>query len=164
MITMEDWINGAKERFGYESWPRPPEKTARRIARQVSLDTGKMAKIWGLERRLPWGDHGHADYFEHKKNKEQRIMVRVTECRSHDDARMALLREISFSSAMTLPRLDARGITVGDIGFTGHDKVPTRIIFVRNNMLIDIRSIGNTPVSVEEFAKMADNYIIGIVQ
>lgn len=164
MITMDDWIEGARKRFEYDSWPRPSKKSAQQVALHVSLDAGKMAKTWHRERRLSWGDRGHADYFGHKTNKKQRIMVRVSECNSHEDARMALLREISFSSAITLPRLDARGIAVGDIGFTGHGEVPTRIIFVRNNVLIDIRSIGDEPVSVAEFAEAADNYITGIVQ
>jgi len=163
-IKMQDWIEGARKRFGFDTWPRPSEKNAQLSARHVSLDAGKMAETWHRETRIPWGDTGYADYFESVKNNRHRIMVRVSEYRSHDDARMALLKEVSVSSAVTLPRLDARGIPIGDVGFTGHGDMDTGIIFVRNNILVDVRSIGEEPVSVAEFAKVMDNYITSIVE
>jgi len=62
---------------------------------------------------------------------------------------------------MTLPRLDEKGIMIGDVGFTGHGDVTTGIIFVRYNILVDVRSIGKESLSVKEFARLIDNYIIG---
>lgn len=160
-MKMKEWLNGARQRFGFDAWPRPSEKNAQIRVMKLSLDPGQIDENWRLEQRLPWGDTGYADYFQSVKNARHRIMVRISEYPTHDEARLALLKEISSSSAVTLPRLDERGIMIGDVGFTGHGDVSTGILFVRYNILVDVRSIGEESLSVEEFARLIDNYIIG---
>lgn len=153
------WLEGAKQRFDFNAWPCPSEKSAQFRTKGFSLNIKHIAETWHLERRIPYGDNGYADYFENVENDKYRIMVRVSEYSSHDKARLALLNEISFSTAMTLPRLDSLGIEVGDVGFTGHGDIPTSIVFVRHNILVDIRSIGEEPISVMEFSQLVDNNI-----
>ncbi len=160
-MKMQDWLNGARQRFDFRNWPRPSKKNAQIRVMKLSLDPRQMDENWRLEQRLPWGDSGYADYFQSTKNTRHRIMVRICEFRTHDEARLALLREISFSTAMTLPRLDKRGIRIGDVGFTGPGDVSTGILFVRYNILVDVRSVGEESLSVEEFARLIDNYIVG---
>lgn len=161
-MKMQDWLKDARQRFDFDAWPRPSEKNAQICVRQLSLDLRQTAEDWQLEQRLPWGDSGYADYFRSAKNDRHRIMVRISEYSTHDEARLALLEEISHSSTMTLPRLDEKGIMIGDVGFTGHGDTTTGIIFVRCNILVDVRSIGEESLSVEEFARLIDNYIISI--
>jgi|GEM_PF-2254277 len=163
-MNMQDWYEGARKRFGFDAWPRPSREDAQFHARQMSLDLKEVEATWHREQRIPWGHKGYADYYEERENGRHRIMVRVSEYPSNDEARMALLREISFSMAVTLPRLDERAIWIGDIGFTGHGEVDTGIIFVRHNMLVDVRSIGDEALSVREFAGAVDNFVIGTVK
>ncbi|MBP2134343.1 hypothetical protein J2128_002309 [Methanomicrobium sp. W14] len=160
-MKMQDWLKGARKSFNFDEWPHPPEENAQVSVRQLILDLSKTAGDWRLEKRLPWGNFGYVDYFRSVKNDRHRVMVRISEYGTHDDARMALLEEVSFSSAPTLPRLDELGIEIGDVGFTGHGDVNTGITFVRRNILADVRSIGEEPVSVREFTRFVDNYIIG---
>ncbi|WP_440947632.1 hypothetical protein ACSAZL_05010 [Methanosarcina sp. T3] len=152
------WLEGAKKRFNFDAWPLSEEILKLQI-RDLSLDVKQMAETWNLERHLPYGNKGYVDYYKSAENKKHRIMVSISEYLSSQDAYLALLKEISFSSARTLPRLDQLGIDIGDVGFTGYGNIYVSIIFVRHNVLADVRSIGDESFSVIEFAKEIDNKI-----
>jgi hypothetical protein len=149
------WLDAAKERFGFETWPRRLGAAAlsRTSGFALNLQTGLDG--WILERRLPHGDGGYADYFQQTGNAQHRVIVRVIEYPNHEAALEALLHLLSDSMAVTLPRHDA----VGDVAFRGHGDLVTTLFFVRHNVLVDIRSIGDEPVSVLPFAALADAQI-----
>ena len=155
----QEWLEGAKQRFDFKAWSHYSEKNAQFHVQGFNLNIKHMAETWHLERRLPYGDNGYADYFESVKNDKHRVMVRISEYHDHDEARLALLKNISFSSAITLPRLDKLGMEIGNVGFTGYSGTHTSIIFVRYNVLVDVRSIGEESISILDFAREVDNKI-----
>ena len=158
-MELEHFLENSKLSFGFDTWPRRVGTAALAKTRAFTLDLAPLAKTWAFEQRLVHGDAGYCDYFKNPDNPQQRVMVRVSEHPSHEDALLALLLILTQSMAPTLPRLDERGINLGDVGFCGHSEEITSLIFVRYNVLIDIRSIGKEPVSVIALAEHADAQI-----
>lgn len=158
-MERQEWLESAKQRFGFATWPRRAGEAVQSRTSGFTLDVTPLADMWCFERRMPYGDGGYADYFQSVDMPQHRIMARVIEYPSYDTALLAMLEEVSLSMAATLPRLDTLGIKIGDIGFTGYETTPTRIVFVRHNVFLDVRSIGEEPVSVIDFAKFADQQV-----
>lgn len=158
-MDTKSWIESAKQRFAFDAWPKLAETAARTRTRGFVLNHEKFAEIWTHEQRIPHGDTGHADYFHHARQPGERIMIRLSEYPGHQEALEAMLSILSESMAVTLPRLDERNMEIGDIGFCGHEEELRSLIFVRHNVLVDIRSIGDPPVSVVEMAKQVDEQI-----
>lgn len=156
-MDAQAWFDAAKERFAFQTWPRRLGAAALPRTRGFALNLQAGIDDWILERRVPHGDGGYADYFQQTGNARHRIMVRVIEYSSHEVALEALLHLLSMSMAVTLPRLEAGD--VGDVAFRGHDDLVTTLFFVRHNVLIDIRSIGDEPVSVLALAAVVDAQI-----
>jgi hypothetical protein len=157
-MNRQEWLTILKKRFDFDSWPCS-EKSKRFRTQGFNLNIKHMAETWNLEKRVPFGSNEYVDYFESEENDKHRIMVRVSECHSHDDACLVLLEVLGSWSAITFPRLNNLEIEIGDVGFKGHGDMPTSIIFVRYNVLADIRSIGDEPISVLEFSQVVDNNI-----
>ena len=162
-MELEQFLENSKHRFSFDAWPRRVELAAQAKVRAFTLDPASFANDWSFEQRLVHGDAGYCDYFNNLDNPKQRVMVRVSEYPSHEDALLALLFNLTQSTAPTLPRLDERGINLGDVGFCGHGEEITSLIFVRLNVLIDIRSIGDEPVDVLALAQHTDDQIQALV-
>lgn len=158
-MDQQAWLDGARERFDFERWPRRVGAAALPRARRFALMLEPEAEGWILERRLAHGENGYADYFQQVGQPAHRVMVRVTELQDHDQALLALLDLLSHSMAITLPRLEAREAEVGDVAFRGRDDQVSSLFFVRHNILIDLRSIGEEPVSVLPLAGPVDRQI-----
>ncbi|MBY0578540.1 MAG: hypothetical protein K2P57_05790 [Burkholderiales bacterium] len=158
-MDRQAWLDGVKQRFGFDTWPRRTGAMALSRTQGFVLNSGTWADTWVLEQRLPHGDSGYADYFHHTENSNQRIMVRISEYSSHEAALEAMLSILSQSMTVTLPRLDERGVMVGDVGFCGYGEDIHSLVFVRHNILIDIRSIGDQAVAVVDPAKQVDAQI-----
>lgn len=151
-------IEAAKARFDFDAWPRLVGVEAARRTTGFVLDLRSSFTGWAMERRIAHGDRGYADYFQEVPEPEHRVMVRVTEHASHDAALLALLELLSGSMVVSLPRLD--DLLIGDVTFCGHDEQVNALFFVRHNVLIDTRSIGDAPVSVLPFARLVDQQIV----
>lgn len=158
-MELEQFLENSKQRFGFETWPRRVGAAEPTNVRAFALTHAALVETWGLEERQVQGDAGYCDYFKNRNHPKQRVMVRVSEYPSHEDARLALLLELTQSMAPTLPRLDQRGIALGDVGFSGHGEQITHLTFVRRNVLIDIRSIGDEPAELLPLARQADAQI-----
>ncbi|WP_139809891.1 hypothetical protein [Sphingomonas azotifigens] len=159
-MTSNVLLDGAKKRFGFETWPRRVGAEAEPRTRGLALTVADGIGAWVLERRLPYGDGGYADYYQETGRPQHRVMIRVTEHADHDEALQVLLELLSMSMAVSLPRFKERGGGIGDIAFTGHDDLISVLFFVRHNVLIDLRSIGDEPVSVRSFADVVDGQIL----
>ena len=156
-MDREEWLALAKERFAFDSWPSLGTAVLARRVRGFALDPTPLGGTWRLEKREAPGDHQYTDYFELAENPACRAMVDVNECVTAADARLALLELLSQSMARTLPRLEDG--SVGEIAFTVHGELLRRIAFARYNVLIDARSIGDEPVSIEPLAILVDRQI-----
>jgi len=163
-MTDQALLDGARERFDFETWPRRTGAEAAIRTRGLALFL-VPAPDWVFERRVAHGSRTYTDYFQEVSHPEHRIMVRVTELEDHEAARFALLELLSNSMALTLPRLggaDSRSdeSEVGDVAFRGYGELVTTVFFVRHNVLGDVRSIGDEPVSVLSFAAVTDRQIL----
>lgn len=153
------WLDAAKERFGFARWPRRLGAAALPRVRKFALALETESAGWVFERRVAHGSGGYADYFEQAGRSTHRVMVRVAEFHDHDEALLALLELLSQSMAVSLPRLDRGQAEIGDVAFRGYDDLVGSLFFVRHNILIDLRSIGDEPVSVLPFAGVVDAQI-----
>ncbi len=163
-MTDQAWLDAAKDRFDFATWPRRTGAAAEARTRGLALI--ELPDIdWVFERRVAHGAQTYTDYFREVSRPEHRIMVRVTELEDHEAALLALLELLSHSMAVTLPRLggpDSRSDEpdVGDVAFRGYGELITAVFFVRHNVLGDVRSIGDEPVSVVSFATVTDRQIL----
>lgn len=150
----------AQRRFDFESWPvaGTPDATGGPAAlRGFALSLADETDEWTFERRAAYGDSGYTDFFHVAGQPARRALIDVIECPTPAAARMALLDLLSEAMAITLPRLeDGR---VGEVAFTGHDGRTEAVRFVRLNIVVDVRSIGEEAVSVLSLATLADRQI-----
>jgi len=163
-MTDQAWLEGAKKRFDFEAWPRRVGAAAELRTRGLALFE-VPSENWVFERRVAQDARVYTDYFHEAAHPEHRIMVRVSELEDHGAALAALLELLSHSMAVTLPRFGGSdGRTeepkVGDVAFRGHSELVTVVFFVRHNVLGDVRSIGDEPVSVLPFATVVDRQIL----
>lgn len=154
-MDQAEWLDKAKQRFDFDRWPRPLELDAdgtRPAVRGLALTVADETDEWTFERRAAY-DNGYTDFFHVTGQPQQRALADVIECATHEAARLALLNLLSTAMAITLPRLDER---IGEVAFIGHGDRPDAVSFVRLNIVIDVRSIGEEPVAVLSLAKLVD--------
>ena len=94
-----------------------------------------------------------------KGKKETLIEVMLTECNSIINAHESIIDFMANCMASKIPRGEERGITIGDISFTGHGKKLLSIIFARNNIMAVVRSVGDLDLDVKAFAKKVDEFL-----
>lgn len=152
-------LENSKQRFKFETWPRRLETYRGLNVRGFALDFVNPASPWVFEERVATDGGAYADYLRSATDATQRVMIRVSEHQGHVEARLALLNHLTHSMSVTLPRLDERGIALGDVGFCGHGDVVLSAAFVRHNILITVASIGDSPVSVLPLAMLVDTQI-----
>jgi hypothetical protein len=95
-----------------------------------------------------------------KWKEETLVEVILSECTSIIQAHESIIDFMSGCMAAKLPRGEERGITIGDISFTGHSKKLLSIVFSRNNVMAIVRSVGDLDLEVKSFAKKLDDFLI----
>lgn len=159
-MELKEMLEKSKHRFNFDTWPRRIGADALVQVKAFSLG---LPDGWAFEQRVAYEGSGYCDYFYNPGNQKQRIMVRVLEHPDHEVALLSMLHILTMSTALTLPRLDERDILLGDVGFCGHSENITHLSFVRHNVLIDIRSIGDEPVDVVSISQAIDSQIQALV-
>jgi hypothetical protein len=87
---------------------------------------------------------------------EDRVLIKVYEFSSVLDAHHGLMQAVATYMAPWLPRCETKGLELGDICFCGHDDLATSVIFARNNILAEVKSIGFNRRPVDEIAAELD--------
>ncbi|GEO82780.1 hypothetical protein [Pararhodospirillum oryzae] len=163
-MNEQEWREAARQHFGFDQWPRPLARAAEDAVPQVRGfallppdEARDEAGAWIFERRAAYDPSGYTDFFRQPDHPHRRAEVSVHECASHDEARLALLDRLSHCTAVTVPRLTE--VALGDVAFKGHGDFVSFVSFVRHNLMITIRSIGDEPVSVLPLATLVDRQI-----
>ncbi len=151
--------DGIKQGYRFSEWPRAA--AARQGAVRSFLPQLPARPALTLESRVPRTDARGA-FSEHYVNPADpgvRVLVDIAVHPSVAAAHDALLHILAMVSAPILPSAAERGLAVGDVAFTGHGDSLLAVLFVRRNVVVDIRSVGNTPVVVAELARALDAQI-----
>ena len=92
--------------------------------------------------------------------RERRIITTVFECKSVDEAHETLIDVVMTYMAPKLPRCETKNLTIGDVCFGSHGDLNLSVIFVRFNILNEIKSATPGPTSIDEFARAVDSLIL----
>ncbi|MDK1032655.1 MAG: hypothetical protein QGD94_11650, partial [Planctomycetia bacterium] len=94
-----------------------------------------------------------------ERGKGGQIVVRLMKGKKVMDAHTALLNMLLGCAFGPLPRGETKGLEVGDICFTGLNRVASSATFVRNNVLVDISS-GDFNYDIRRIANFIDKAIL----
>jgi hypothetical protein len=159
MKTANIGYEGVKRRYRYEEW----REARGRVTVRSFLPKLDERHALSLESRDPMGRPGtFSEHYVRSGNAGVRVLVDVAPHPTVAEARDALVDALARSSAPRLPSCEERGLSIGDVGFCGFGDPLTAILFVRQNVLIDIRSVGETPVAVAEIAKSIDAQLLAL--
>jgi hypothetical protein len=159
MTILDKTYDGVKERYRFSEWSAAEATnlgTVRSFLPQVA-DRHALT----LEKRVPMRDvpGAFSEYYVSATDPGVRVLVDIATYPSIAAAHDALLHLLAKAMALTLPSATERGLAVGDVAFTGLGELVTTVLFVRRNVVIDIRSVGITPVAVAELAFDLDSQI-----
>jgi len=153
MKTVDDGYEGVKSRYRLEEW----REAAGSMAVHSFLPELAQHHALSLESRVPIGRPGSfSEHYVGKDDPDVRVLVDIAPHPTVAEARDALVQELARSSAPKLPSCEERGLSIGDVGFCGFGDPLMAILFVRQNVLVDVRSVGKTPVAVADIAKSID--------
>jgi len=161
-----DHRNKVKERYGFAAWggkTRGPEagltrnflipwkylspfKVERQEVTPVSLREGREVTYIFISPEAP---------------KDERLLIRVWECDGVATAHEALIDVVMTFMATSLPPCSSLDLEIGDVCFGSHGNRQVAMIFARNNLLIDIRSLGLRKLAVSSYAAKLDQLIGG---
>lgn len=165
MIQGDDYLEAIKDRYGFEEWLMD-EDGQRPVLENFIADLGGVAGLTLLKRVATAQIRGHyADHYVLEEEADAaaapsvHVMVNVMTCASSAEAKEALLFALARVMAPRLPECSERGLELGDICFCGVDEPPTGVYFVRNNLFVDVASVGCTPVPVHDLATIVDRQI-----
>jgi len=152
--------DGVKERYRYREWPDKAELTTLGAVRSFLPQLADRHPLI-LEERVPMRDTPGAfsERYISPTDPEVRVLVEIAPYRSIAAAHDALLHMLSMAMAPTLPFATDRGVPVGDVAFAGFGEILTALLFVRRNILVDLRSVGRTQMDVRELAFDIDSQI-----
>lgn len=155
--------DGVKRRYRYSEWPR--KATLRRLGTVRSF-LPELADRHPLilEERVPMRDvpGAFSERYVSAADPGVRVLVDIAIHPSIAAAHDALLHILSMVSAPTLPFAAERNVAVGDVAFAGYGEILTALLFVRRNVVVDLRSVGTTPLDVVELALDIDAQIKGL--
>jgi hypothetical protein len=148
----------AKERFGFESWPRPApaSEPLPRVRFLPSLDACPDLEL--LE-RFPRPGRAFHDHLALGGDPAATVGLTVWEETSAADAQNRLLEILANSMAPSLPTLAERGLEIGDVGFTDPHTPISAIVFVRGRIVIDLVARQGRDLPVVDLARALDRQI-----
>lgn len=158
-MTQFECLDRSKVRFSFDAWPSSPKAGLDLRVKGIPLmDYGD----WVLEGRDASTPGFFTDYIRKADDPRRRMMVRYTECADYRDACECLLKMLTLFSMHRLPRASEIGLDIGDVAFgprnasEAQDKNFSAIWFVRFNVVVVVRSIGNLSLSVHQEAVSVD--------
>ncbi len=95
------------------------------------------------------------------QGREEIVLAQIIECSSVKEAHEQIIDLMMEATIPCFPKCEEQGLEVGDVSFCGYMGSPAGIIFARNNLAIDVRSIGRDQVSVLEVAQCIDRALSG---
>lgn len=160
MNLSDQAYDGVKRRYRYSEWPRTVELSTLGAVRSFLPQLGDRHSLI-LEERVPMRDTPGAfsERYVSPTDPEVRVLVDIAVYRSIATAHDALLHMLSMAMAPTLPFAAEQGVPVGDVAFAGFGEILTAVLFVRRNVVVDLRSVGRTPMDVRELAFDIDSQI-----
>jgi hypothetical protein len=157
-------IEAAKERYDFSSWKKEPQMNRRISTERKSVRTIDRNIFGGyaLNRRESLGvPLSYRDIYIHEENTSRRIELIVKHTGDFEEAKECLITHLSECSAFLVPTLESVGVSVGDIGFGSLTKQQLQCVFICNNIMITIRSIGEIDVDISAFAETMDDWLRG---
>lgn len=157
-----DYRESVKQVYGFDAWMRSPS--------QPLLQTLKIPSAFfqpfEVERQVvkPAYRGSKVTYFilfSPIVPVEERLLLKVYECESVDTAHEVLLDILSTFSLMDIPNGDTLGFSIGDVCFGSRGGLQVAMVFVRRNVVVDIRSIGRKKFLIVPLAEKLDQYIKG---
>jgi hypothetical protein len=119
---------------------------------------------WEQRQALPNQYKSFIDFFCSHENPKIRIALTVMWYITVEDAHEGLIDVLANCMHPNVPRLDAQGRRIGDIGFGNVNDAATDLFFTRGNVLIRVQSVGNPDVSVTAFAETIDEQIVSLLK
>jgi|SaaInl4_150m_RNA_FD_contig_21_176957_length_1675_multi_9_in_0_out_0_1 hypothetical protein len=166
MSTANDmYRNEVKERYSFSSWAEKSKEAQAGPYKECSISEEGIHGLALLDKHhLPrnFRERRSQSYRLSPKDKtkdfEELFLVDLQECGSIEDAHENLIDTLMGCMSTRLPDLED---DIGDIAFGSHGDIQTSILFVRNNVVASVRSIGKKDVSVVETARVIDTFIRG---
>ena len=156
---MADTIAQVVAFYGLEGKAGEDEAETARVRRFVPDLTAETELV--LRRRVaesPTSAH-FADHYGAEGDGDVHVIVRVREHQSGAEARQALAMFLAQCMSPPLPACRDRGLSIGGHCYCDHGDPPSRIVFTRANLFIDIASVGATAVAVAGLASAIDRQI-----
>lgn len=160
MEAFEALRNAVKERYEFSTWAGKTKGAAERVSRGF-LPRAEQIQGYTFERRvgIPGTSSQYTDYYRKQDNPAVRMAVTIYEYDSVLGAHERLVDLLAACTAPNLPRAESQGLDLGDIAFSGHGEEPHALFFARQNVVVEVRSVGSTHVSVKELAEAIDRQI-----
>jgi hypothetical protein len=157
-MDFENYKNLLKEKYKFHEWGKNSVNNF--VKKKKFLLTENSFQNYKFLNRspIPNSNHAYIDTFSHM-SQEKVFVLKIQEFASPDQAKEGLLSILMNIMHPQLPSCKEKGIEVGDIGFCGDIEPQTRIFFVRENVLVDVSSIGKEDFSIVEFAKIINEQI-----
>jgi hypothetical protein len=104
-----------------------------------------------------------ADHYLGAPGEGRHVIVKIAEHSSPAEARMHLAMVLNEWMTI-LPSCRERGLDLGDMAYCGPDDPPLSALFVRGNVLVEVASVGSTPVAVADMAADTDRQILDHIE
>jgi hypothetical protein len=143
-----------KETYGFDAWPAPDAATMFLHFWNYHPEPSTWRDVKGVETRraLALGRALVARAYHAVMGGGRVVSVSVGEHSDGRAARDSLLDILSTSMAPRLPAARERGLDVGEVAYVDFGDPLTWVVFVRGNLLVDVRSIGSDAVAVADIA------------
>lgn len=165
-MATEDFLDAIKARYGFDSWPAADE-AERPVLEHFIADAGPDSGLTLKARTATAPRRGH--YADHYVLPEEaaadgepsvHILADVATCATAAEAREAMIFALARTMAADLPTGRDLGLELGDLSFWGLDDPPTSVMFVRNNLFVQVASVGRVPTPVQDLAQTLDRQIM----
>jgi len=164
-MATEDYLDAIKAHYGFDGWLAADEAGRPALAHFIA-DLGPDTGL-ALKARTPTAARrGHyADHYVLPSEADAdgepsvHVLVNVATCASAVEAKEALIFALARVMAPHLPTCHDRGFELGDLGFCGLDDPPTLAMFVRNNLFVEVASVGRERTPVQALAQTIDSQI-----
>ncbi|HXT62410.1 MAG TPA: hypothetical protein VN696_05175 [Pyrinomonadaceae bacterium] len=162
MIDTDDhaaYREEVKQNFGFSEWAGQTKEADREVR---SLDLQTMTVPIAEHEDLPTSSRQRriVRYIFGSAGKGGQLVSMIYECNSTMDAHETLIDVVMTYMAPKLPRCGEKGLEIGDICFAGASETNVSVIFARFNILAEVRSVGQEPVSVDALARGLDELIL----
>jgi len=148
-----------KKQYDFDAWAGDVDLGQSAVRRNVSLPKVLFSDLEpGRIREIDPGDGTRLVRASWSTRDEQDVGISadVRECESIEKAREIMLEMLGNLQAPDIQRMRE---PIGDVSFSG--KSSNFSIFVRGNIAVYIRAIGDTKASIDEYARAIDKAVKG---